>query len=409
MQPNIAFSIAEQFGTPLYIYWEEALKKTAQEALSFGAPFGLTVRFAMKANPNRHILKLFQSMGIQIDAGSEYEVLRCLHMGIPANQILLTCQEISDKLPSLIEQGMEFNACSLHQLESYGKAFPGTSVGIRINPGEGSGFNARVNVGGAQSAFGIWHELVPEAKAIIEKYKLTIKRLHTHIGVGTDPEVWLRVAAFSLSFLEHFPHATVLNLGGGFKVARVPSETSVDMKAVGQRVHQALLDFAEKTGRKMHLEIEPGTFLVANAGAILSRVQDKTSTGPTGFTFLKLDTGMTEIIRPSYYGSQHSMQVIQQDASTEMEAVVVAGHCCESADILTVVPGHGDEPQPRLLPKAQIGDLFLIEGTGAYCSAMPTVHYNSFPQAAEVMIRENGEAELIRRRETFEEMLKFEI
>lgn len=408
MKSTEAFSIAEQFGTPVYIYWEERLKKAAQETLSFSAPFGLTVRYAMKASPNRHILALFQSMGIQIDASSEYEALRCLHWGIPANQILLTSQEISDRLPSLIEQGMEFNACSLHQLETYGKLFPGTKVGIRINPGEGSGFDARVNVGGEQSGFGIWHEQVPEAKTIVEKYKLTIKRLHTHIGVGTDPEVWLRVAAFSLSFLEHFPQATVLNLGGGFKVARVPSESSVDMKAVGKRVEQALLDFAEKTGRKMHLEIEPGTFLVANSGAILSRIQDKTSTGANGFTFLKLDTGMTEIIRPSYYGSQHGMQVIQQGPSSETEAVVVVGHCCESADVLTVVPGKGDEAQPRLLPKAKIGDLFLIEGAGAYCSAMPTLHYNSFLQAPEVMIRENGKVELIRRRETLEEMLQFE-
>ncbi len=406
MQPNQAFQIAEQYGTPLYIYWEDELRKTAETALSFGAPFGLTVRFAMKACPSRQVLKFFNGMGIQIDASSVYEVQRALLAGVPAKQILLTSQEISAKLPELIKQGIEFNACSLHQLETYGKAFPGSSVGIRINPGEGSGFDARVNVGGDQSSFGIWHELLPEALAIIEKYQLTVKRLHTHIGVGTDPEVWLRVADFSLSFLENFPEATLLNLGGGFKVARVPSESSADMEMIGNRVAEALKNFAEKTGRKMHLEIEPGTFLVANTAAILSRIVDKTST--SRYTFLKLDTGMTEIIRPSYYGSQHSMQVLPNEPTSETEEVVVVGHCCESADVLTVEPGHGDEASPRLLTKGKIGDLFLVEGAGAYCSGMATKHYNSFPQAAEVMIKSDGSTELIRRRETLDEMLQTE-
>ncbi|MFA4814690.1 MAG: diaminopimelate decarboxylase [Candidatus Gracilibacteria bacterium] len=408
MQPKQAFIIAEQFGTPVYVYGEELLKKAAREALSFKAPFGLTVLYAMKANPNRRILEIFQQMGIQIDASSEYEVLRCLHYGIPGEQILLTTQELPRDLAALIQKGVQFNACSLHQLEAYGKQFPGTALSIRINPGEGSGFDARVNVGGKESSFGIWHEHIPQALELIEKYELTIKRLHTHIGSGTNPEVWARVAEFSLSFLEYFPHATILNLGGGFKVARIPSEKDADMNIISKKVNKALLDFAEKTGRKMRLEIEPGTFLVANAGVILSRIQDKTSTGINGYTFLKLDTGMTEIIRPSYYGSQHTMQVIQREPTEDTEEVLVVGHCCESADLLTPSPDHGDEVFPRLLPKAQIGDLFLIEGCGAYCSSMSTANYNSFPRTAEVMIRESGELELIRRRETLEKVLELE-
>ena len=134
---NHAINIADQFGTPLYIYNEAALRQAANECLAFNADFGLTVRFAMKANPNRSILQLFHSMGIQIDASSGYEAERAMLAGIPAENILLTVQEIPENFQELINAGVEFNACSLHQLEAYGQLErrPNT-VSIRINPGK---------------------------------------------------------------------------------------------------------------------------------------------------------------------------------------------------------------------------------------------------------------------------------
>lgn len=386
MQPKLALSIAAEFGTPVYVYSEDLLKKAAKEALAFQAPFGLTVRYAMKANPHPQILRLFAEMGIKIDASSGYEASRCLELGIPGRDILLTSQELPKNLKTLVEAGVQFNACSLHQLKQYGMLFPGKEVSLRINPGEGSGFNQHVNVGGKQSSFGIWHESIPEAQALIKQYGLTVKRLHTHIGSGTDPDVWASVAAFSLSFLNAFPSAEIFNMGGGFKVARIPSEKAANMAVIGERVSAALLTFEAETGRKIQLEIEPGTFLVAKAGALLCSIQDKCSTGKDGYTFLKLNAGMTEIIRPSYYGAQHSIQIFQKNPCEETESVVVVGHCCESADLLTPHPEHPEEALPRLLPKAEIGDLLLIEDTGAYCSSMSTVGYNSFPKAAEIFI-----------------------
>lgn len=384
-----AIALAKDFGTPIHVLSKARLKEAAQKALSLKVPFGLTVRYAMKANPNPQILQLFQEMGIQIDASSGYEASQCLKLGIPGNNILLTSQELPKNLLELVKQGVEFNACSLHQLESYGTLLPGSEVSLRINPGEGSGFHKHVNVGGKQSSFGIWHEYIPEAKAIIEKNNLTVKRLHTHIGSGTDPDVWARVASFSLNFLEEFPSAKIFNMGGGFKIARVPSEKAANMQAIGEHVSHALRAFKEKTGREIYLEIEPGTFLVANAGVLLCTIQDKCSTGKDAYTFLKLDAGMTEIIRPSYYGSEHQIKIFQKKQTDETEEVVVVGHCCESADIITSDPKHPSQALARQLPKAEIGDLLMIEDTGAYCSSMSTVAYNSFPKAAEIMVHES--------------------
>ncbi len=411
MQLKTATALAEQFGTPLFVYDEAKLKTSAQSTLAFEAPFGLTVRYAMKANPNRNILRLFNALGIHIDASSSFEALRALEAGLPGDQILLTSQEVpsSDRLKALHEKGVQYNACSLHQLETYGKALPGTGISLRFNPGEGSGEYAKTNVGGAQSSFGIWHEYLPQAKALLEKYQLTVKRIHTHIGAGTDPEAWLKVLEFSLPLLHEFPSATVLNMGGGFKVARMSNEKTADLQAISARVSLALQKFAEETGRTIHLEIEPGTYLMANNGVLLSTIADKVDTGKDGFEFLKLDLGMTEILRPSYYGAQHPMQVLSRSGKTSTRDTIVVGHCCESGDLLTPTPGKGDEALPRTLTEAEIGDFLVIEGCGAYCAGMSAIHYNSFPEAAEVLLKTDGTFKLIRKRENWKEIMRNEI
>jgi diaminopimelate decarboxylase len=133
----------------------------------------------------------------------------------------------------------------------------------------------------------------------VAKYGLKIVRIHTHIGSGSDPVIWQNVAGMSLNLVEQFPDVITLNLGGGYKVGRMSYEASTDLKTVGSPVQVEFEEFAKKTGRKLKLEIEPGTFLVANSGALLCTVQDIVSTGASGFTFLKLDSGMTEVLRPS--------------------------------------------------------------------------------------------------------------
>lgn len=377
-------AILEEYSTPLYVYSRGEIKKQASAMLSLPAPYGLTVRYAMKANPHPGILGIMRESGVKIDASSAYEIDKALDAGFEPSDILLTSQQLAHNLGEIVKKGVHFNATSLRQLEEYGKLFPGSNVTVRINPGVGSGHSAKTNVGGLGSSFGIWHEYIATVHEIAKKYNLTITRLHTHIGSGADPDIWQKAIAMSLAIAKQFPDISTLNLGGGFKVARVEGEKSADMQAIGERLANELEEFARETGKKLKLEVEPGTFLVANAGILVSKIQDIVDTGSKGYTFLKLDTGMNDILRPSLYAAQHPIEVVND--STEKQEYVVVGHNCESGDLLTPAVDDPEGLGPRPFNKAEIGDVVLIGGAGAYCASMSAHDYNSFPDAQEMII-----------------------
>jgi diaminopimelate decarboxylase len=404
-----AHIVSESFGTPIYVYDQKSLEANAAAVLKFPNAFGLTARYAMKASPNGSILKIFAKAGLHIDASSGHEVHRAMSAGIPAKHISLSAQELPVDLSDLLDAGIQMNACSLAQLERFGQIKPSGQVGIRINPGSGSGGNNRTNVGGPSSSFGIWHHWIPQIKAILKKYDLTAVRIHTHIGSGSDPDVWLKVAKMNFDIVRQFPDVTTLNLGGGFKVGRMPDEKSTDLEVVGLPVKEKFEEFAVETGRQIHLEVEPGTFLVANACALLSKVQDVVSTGEGGYEFIKLDTGMTELLRPSIYGAQHPISLLQSSENSKAKDYVVVGHCCESGDILTPAAGDPELLATRELPLAGIGDYCVIDGSGAYASAMTPKHYNSYPEAAEVILDLDNTPKLIRRRQKLEEIWANEV
>lgn len=404
--------IAESFGTPVYVYDEAALTHAARDVLAFPNAFGLTARYAMKANPNAAVLRLFSSLGLHIDASSGHEVHRALRAGIPPEHISLSSQELPDEAAELLDLGVKINATSLLQIAKIGAPRPGSHIGLRVNPGLGSGGTKRTNVGGPASSFGIWHEHLAEAAEAATRHDLVVERIHTHIGSGTDPAVWQKVAGMSLALTLRFPAVHTLNLGGGYKVARMPTEKGTDLQTVGAPVREAFERFAAETGRKLRLEIEPGTYLVALSGVLVATVQDVVDTGAGGYTFLRLDTGMTEILRPSLYGAQHPLQVVPVLAPAHAPRIrpqVVVGHCCESGDILTPAPGDPEGLLPRDLPAADPGDLLVIGGAGAYCAGMSAKNYNSFPEAPEVLLRADGLPRLIRRRQSLEQIVANEV
>lgn len=412
--------IRERFGTPVYVYDQALLEQAADEVLDFPVPCRLVGRYAMKACPNRSVLRVLVERGLHIDASSGFEAERALAAGIAPEKIQITAQEIPKDLKGLVQRGVLYNACSLHQLRTYGRLFPGSEVSVRINPGLGSGHNNRTNVGGPSSSFGIWHGRIDEVLAIASEFELTIHGLHTHIGSGGDPEVWKRCAALTLDIARRLPDLNRLSLGGGFKVARLPGETSADLQEIGRALAEDLAAYVAGRGDAFQIEIEPGTYLVANAGAILAEVIDVVDThtpasdrGPAeeGHTFLKVDTGMTELLRPSLYGAQHPLHLVPHGraASGEEADYLIAGHCCESGDILTPAPGDPEGLAPRRLPRAEIGDTLVIEGAGAYASGMSAKNYNAFPEAAEVLIDRDGEPRLVRRRQTLEQALQNEL
>jgi len=406
LTPELALAVRSDVGTPAFVYDEATLKTQARKALDFPNAYGLTVRFAMKALPNAAVLQIFDRLGLHIDASSGFEVRRAVAAGVDPARISLSSQEIPTDLDELLALGIKFNACSLRQLERYGELRPGArgdQLGVRFNPGLGSGGTGKTNVGGPASSFGIWHELMPEVQRICEAADLQPARVHTHIGSGSDPAVWQRVAGLSLALVEQLPSVSILNLGGGYKVGRMSGEPSTDLAVVGLPVKGAFEEFAARTGRELQLEVEPGTFLVANAGSLVCTVQDLVTTGGEGHTFLKLDSGMTELLRPSLYGAQHPVVHVPSSgggASTEPREYIAVGHCCESGDLVTPAP---DEPETlcrrTLGGEVVIGDAIVVEGAGAYCSSMSTKNYNSFPEAPEVLLSEAGELHQIRKKQ----------
>ena len=401
LSPEQAAEVRARFGTPCYVYDRRTLEATARTVLAFPAPFGFTLRYAMKANPSGGVLAVFRDLGLHVDASSDFEVERALRAGFKPDTIQLTSQMPSRRLADHLGRGVLYNACSLHQLESVGRVAPGREVAIRLNPGLGSGATNRTNTGGPASSFGIWHEYIGDARHIAALHRLSIRTVHSHIGSGTDPEVWKRVTRMTLDLVGRFPEATTVNLGGGFKVGRMPEEPTVEMSDVGRNVAAALQEFRQRTGRALHLEIEPGTYLVARAGAVVATCMDVVDTGREGYRFAKLDTGMNEVTRPSLYGAQHPIDVLpaDDDRGRERAAVVFVGPCCESGDILTPAPGDPEALAPRWVPMPKIGDLVVVGGAGAYCAAMSTINYNSYPQAPEVMLEVDGSLRLLRRRQ----------
>jgi len=411
--------VQQEFGTPVYVYDQRTLEAQAGKAMGLANAYGLTVRYAMKALPTAAIIRVLAAQGLHIDASSGFEAERALRAGISPDHIQITAQELPKNLGELLGQGVLFNACSLHQLDAYGQLRPGGEVSVRINPGLGSGHSNRTNVGGPSASFGIWHEYLDDVFEVQRAYGLRLVRMHTHVGSGADPEVWNHCARLSLGIAARLPDVHTLSLGGGFKVGRMSGEPSADMDAIGCRIKEDFEAFHQQHGRKLKLEIEPGTFLVANAGALVCTVIDVVDTGPEGYRFIKVDSGMTELVRPSMYGAQHPIVVVPAERAGNNSPptspgeratgeYLVAGHCCESGDVLTPEPGNPEGLQTRSLDKPEIGDVLVVGGAGAYSAAMASKNYNSFPEAPEVLLTNEGSFTLIRKRQTLGQIIQNE-
>lgn len=386
--------LASKHPTPFYVTSRSVLAGRAEKFLSAFSdiPYGFTASYAMKAYPHPEIIRILDAAGIHVDASSEYEAMEAIDAGVAPEKILLTSQQLPKDLKRTLVGGIEFTATSLYQLEEFGKTFPGAEVSIRLNTGLGSGYVHRLTTGGVEVGFGIWYHKGDtrsrEIHEIIDKYQLVIKRVHLHIGTGADPAVWAKLMEAGLDAARDFETARYLNLGGGFKIAYMQGDPQADIFAIGEIATRMLTAFYRETGRKLHFEVEPGRWLVAEACSLVSTIIDRTDTGDDGDDFLKLDCGMTEFIRTAMYGANHPLVVVPKQAGKNKDThnYVVVGHCCESSDVFTVVPGDPEQIQPRKLLQAQIGDYMVVEKTGAYCAGFSTKGYNSFPPAQELFI-----------------------
>jgi diaminopimelate decarboxylase len=405
-------AIADQYGTPLYVHHADSYRRQAREALAAPNAFGLFVRYAMKANPHRTLLRIFDSLGIGIDASSWFEVQRALAAGIAPRKILLSSQEMQTpaRLKQLVGLGVQVNCTSLAQLQRFAELFPGRAypLSVRVNPGLGSGHNHRTNTAGTAASFGIWRDYLPEVLEIAARNRLKIVRLHSHVGSGSDWRVWQKAASLTLAVARDLPDVQIVNLGGGYRIDRMAPENSIDFQAAFQPVKAAFEEFAAQTGRRLQLEIEPGTFLAANACLLLARIVDIVDTGAQGYRFLKLDASMTELLRPMLYGDRHPIRLLGKPDALGTPYVVV-GTCCESGDLFTPRQGDPEELDTVQLPNAEMGDYVAVLGAGAYGLAMSARNYNSRPGCAEVLISSDGSHRLITRREAPEEIWQREL
>ncbi len=406
--PAQLWSLADQFGTPLWVYDAATIRQRIAQVSNFD-----TVRFAQKACSNIHILKLMREQGVKVDAVSRGEILRALAAGFKAggepSEIVFTADLFdAATLDCVVEHGVPVNAGSIDMLRQLGPRSKGHAVWLRINPGFGHGHSNKTNTGGEHSKHGIWHTDLPLALQTIREQGLTLAGLHMHIGSGVDYGHLAEVCGAMVELVRtahaagHDLHA--ISAGGGLSIPYRVGDPVIDTQHYFGLWNTARQQAEAIVGHQLGLEIEPGRFLVAESGVLLGEVRATKNAGSNHFVLV--DTGFNELMRPSMYGSFHAMSVLRRDGSQgASQPTVVAGPLCESGDVFT--QGDGGVVLPRDLPAAQVGDLLVIHDTGAYGASMSS-NYNTRPLVAEVLV-DGAEHRLIRRRQTVEELLSLEL
>lgn len=411
-------ALADEFGSPLWIMDEATIKAQIARLRAFDV-----IRFAQKACSNTHVLRLMREQGVLVDAVSNGEIERALAAGFTAGfapagghaELVLT-SDLLDRatLARVVALQIEVNCGSIDMLHQLGQASPGHRVWLRINPGFGHGHSNKTNTGGENSKHGIWHEQLGEALAVIRARGLHLAGLHMHIGSGVDYGHLQQVCGAMVALVGEVVRAGMdlqaISSGGGLSVPYRPEEASeeVDTDHYFQLWHAARQQIETLLGHAVRLEIEPGRFLVAQAGAMLAEVRAIKHQG--GQQFVLVDAGFNDLMRSALYGSYHHISRITRraDASAAsaaaMQAYVVAGPLCESGDVFTQIDGGVVET--RSLPQLAVGDYLLFHDTGAYGASMSS-NYNSRGLLPEVLLTAQG-PRLIRRRQTIADLLQLE-
>lgn len=417
--------IAQQWGTPVYLHDQEYIERSCEQLLSMPNAYGLHVRYAMKANSDRTVLRVVTNKGLDLDCSSLDEAARAHAAGIPYSRMMLTTQEVPTgeeraELEEMIRAGLKYNVCSMLQYQLIADFAKKNAIDLsmRVHPGAaGGGESTTRDTGSEYSCFGVHLNDVPKVKALADQQGLRFTQVHVHIGSGGDPEKWRENIDRELGFVKaYFPDATTVSFGGGLKVARMPGEKQADIAALGAYAKQRITEFQAATGRELQMEIEPGTFVVANSGHIITRIIDKKLTNE--LNFLIVDGGMELLTRPLLYGSEHPIAIVRQDGtllSSEydqtpadgLKSFGIVGRCCESGDSVRL-DGDGNIV-PVLIVEPEIGDYVVIGGTGAYSESMSPENYNSHRKPPAVMRTRSSELVLIRKKQVREQLVQNEL
>ena len=393
--------LADKFGTPSYIYDAQTIRQRIEQLRQFDV-----IRFAQKANSNIAVLDLMRKNGVVVDAVSAGEVHRAIKAGFDytgsPDPIVYTA-DIFDResLELVVDKNLHVNCGSPDMIEQLGQRAPGRGITLRINPGFGHGHSAKTNTGGESSKHGIWHQQLEECVALAAKNELTITGLHMHIGSGTDFEHLSQVCdSMKATAIKVGKSITTISAGGGLPTPYRDTDTGLDVDRYFELWDQTRKELEAEFGHSVSLEIEPGRFLVAECGFMITEVRAIKQQGDN--LFYLVDAGFNNLARPILYGAYHPMSIaFAGETNSETQAVIVGGPLCESGDIFT--QEEGGFVCSRELPVASVGDYLVVECAGAYGYVMSS-NYNSKPFSAEVLI-DGGDAHLIRKRQTADDLI----
>ncbi len=388
--------LVNQFGCPLYVYDSSIIKRQYDRLIDAFKYDRFKVNYACKALTNISILKYMKTLGAHLDTVSLQEVRIGLKAGFSPKEITYTPNCVG--IEELVEGkrlGVKINIDNLSILEQFGTQFPDYPVCIRINPHIMAGGNSKISTGHIDSKFGISMHQVPLVKRIVEATGLKIEGVHMHTGSEIlDSEVFLQGAEILLNIAKEFPNLEYVDFGSGFKVPYRRDDVETDIEDLGMRITERFNSFCKEYGKELDLVFEPGKFLVSESGYFLVRTNVIKQT--TSTVFAGIDSGLNHLIRPMFYDSYHKIVNLSKTSGRERIYTVV-GYICET-DTFGV---------NRKMHEITEGDVLAFHNAGAYCMMMAS-NYNSRYRPAEVLVH-NGEAHLIRKRETMDDIYRNQI
>ncbi|MCX5779498.1 MAG: diaminopimelate decarboxylase [Firmicutes bacterium] len=390
-------TLLKEYGSPLYVYDEEMLRKRCQEMRNLIKYPHFRVNYSAKANTNVELLKIICSEDLDVDGMSPGEMYLEKKAGFTPDRITFIGNNVSQQeLQYAVSQGILVSVDSLSQLKLLGAVNRGGSVCLRINPGIGAGHHEKVITGGKKAKFGIAVEDLELAQKTAASYDMTITALNQHIGsLFLEPEAYLAAASFILDLAVQLPSVEMVDLGGGFGIPYQHGiESRLDLTALGARLDELVTGWSA-AHRPITIRTEPGRYVVAECGALLGTVTAVKENYNT--FFVGTDLGFNTLVRPVMYDSYHELSVVpaQERPYAEYDKpVYVVGQICESGDILA---------HDRILPVCQEGDAMIVHDAGAYGFTMAST-YNSRPLPAEVLIQLDGGIRLIRKAQTIEDL-----
>ncbi|MGP1478349.1 MAG: diaminopimelate decarboxylase [Capnocytophaga sp.] len=397
MNTNDLLNIAHTFGSPVYVYDAEKIGSQYHRLVNaFSAVPKLRINYAMKALSNISVLKLMKDLGTGLDTVSIQEVQLGLLAGFAPEQIIFTPNGVSmNEIEEAMRLGVQLNIDNLSFLEQFGTQHPEVPVCIRINPHVMAGGNSKISVGHIDSKFGISIHQIPHILRIVENTKMHINGIHMHTGSDIlDIDVFLYAAEILFDTAKHFKDLQFVDFGSGFKVPYKEGDIQTNIEELGERLGARFLAFCQEYGRELTLAFEPGKFLVSEAGRFLVKVNVVKQT--TSTVFAGVDSGFNHLIRPMLYGATHFIENLSNpDGKKRFYSVV--GYICETDTFAS----------NRQIAEITEGDILCFHNAGAYCYTMAS-NYNSRLRPAEVLWQ-NGEAKLIRKAETFEDLIRGQI